>query len=75
MHDTTEEWKYLTKNFNDVSAEVIIDKALLRLDIYILAIIYLEKEANYFTKVPEDDKKMNKVAKKIFNLEEKVKKK
>lgn len=75
MHDTTEDWKYLTKNFNDVSAEVIIGKALLRLDIYILAIIYLEKEANYFTKVPENDKEMNKVTKKIFNLEEEVKKK
>ena len=36
-HDTTQDWEYLAKNLDGVSAELIEDKALLRLDMHISA--------------------------------------
>lgn len=47
------------KNFNDISTEVIVDMTLLRLDIYILAIGYLEESASCFNKVIGDNKETN----------------
>lgn len=73
MHNTTQNQEYMVKNFNDISAKVIADNALLRLGIYILAIGYLEKRVPHFTKVIEDDKETNEKAKTISNLEEEIK--
>lgn len=65
MYDTTPGWEYLIKNFNKISTEIIADKALLRLDIYILTMRYLEKGALCFTKVTQNDKESNKEAKTV----------
>ena len=41
-HDSTQDWEYLAKNLDGISAELIEDEALLRLDMHISAIGYLE---------------------------------
>ena len=53
--------------------EVTADKALLRLDIYILTVEHLEKWVFYFIKITRDDKKTNEEAETVFDLEEKIK--
>ena len=54
-HDTTQDWENLAKNLDGVSAELIEDEALLRLDMHISATGYLEKEAPRFTEVTGDE--------------------
>ena len=54
-YDTTQDWEYLTKNLNGVSAELMQDEALLRLDKHISATGYQEKIASRFTKVTGDE--------------------
>lgn len=73
MYDMTENQKYLAKNINSGSAEVICVEALLKLGIYISATKYWEEEVFCFNKVTEDDKKMNEEAETVSNLEEKIK--
>lgn len=60
------------KNFNDVSAEVITDKVLLKLGIHILATEYLEDEVFCFTKVTLDNKKTNEEAETFSNSKKKL---
>lgn len=55
-YDTTQVEKFLAKNFDGISTELITDNALLRLGIYILAIRYLKEGLFYFTEVIGDDK-------------------
>lgn len=67
----------MVKNLNGVCIKLIKNKALLRLNMYILATKYLEKGAICFTKVIKDDEKIIEDSKKIetiFNLEKKTKK-
>ena len=73
MHNTTKDWEYLAKNFNCISAEVITDKALLRLRIHILATEYLEKGAFCLIKVIREKEEINKEAKMVPNSEKEVK--
>ena len=54
-HDTTQDWENLAKNLDDVSAELIEDEALLRLDMHISANGYLEEGAPCFTEVTGDE--------------------
>lgn len=49
------------KNFNDIIIEVITDKVLLKLGIYILATKYLKKGISYFTKVTGDNEEINEI--------------
>lgn len=68
----------MAKNFNGVSTELIDNKTLLRLNIYILATKYLEKKASYFTKATKDNKKANEDSKEVemvSNSEKEIKKK
>lgn len=58
-HDIFHDLEYLAKSFNGVSAKVITNEALMRLNIYILAKRYLEKGSSHFTKLIGDDKEMN----------------
>lgn len=58
--------------------ELINDEILLRLNIYILAIKYLEKRALHFTKITGDNEKTNRNNREVetvSNSEEKIKKK
>ena len=58
--------------------ELIEDKTLLRLNMYILATRYLEKGAYCIVEVTKDNKKANedgRKAKTVSNLEEETKKK
>ena len=54
-HDITPDWENLAKNLDGVSAELIEDEALLRLDMHISATEYLEEGAPRFTKVTGDE--------------------
>lgn len=54
-HDTSQDWEYLAKNYNNFTTTLIPDKTLLRLGFHILSIGYLEDRAPCFTKVTEDD--------------------
>lgn len=73
MYNTTKDWKYLAKDFNSISVEVIANKTLLRLSIYILAIGYLEKKIFCFIKIIGNNKKLNKDAEIVSDSEEKIK--
>lgn len=73
MYNTTKNWKYLVTNFNGINVEVIADKALLRLSIYILAMRYLKKKTFCFIKIIEDDKELNKYAKIVSDSKEEIK--
>lgn len=73
MYDTTQDWKYLAKNFNSTSANLIINEVLLRLGIHILAMGYLKKKALYFTKVTKNNKEINKKVKTVFNSKKRSK--
>lgn len=53
--------------------KIITNKAVLRLDIYILATKYLKIEAFGFIKVIGYDEKTNKGAKIVFNLKKEIK--
>ena len=53
-HDTTQDWENLAKNLDGVSAELIEDEALLRLDMHISANGYLEEGAPRFNEVTGD---------------------
>lgn len=57
--------------------ELINDEILLKLNIYILAIKYLEKRALHFTKITGDNEKTNRDnrVETVSNSEEKIKKK
>lgn len=72
MHDTIQDWEYLIKNFNDVNTEVIIEKILLKPGIYILAIGYFEERTLLFTKVIENNKKINEKIEIVFDLKKKL---
>lgn len=48
-------WKFLIRNFDDVSDVLIADRDLLKLDIYILAPSYLGEGRPHFTKKLEDN--------------------
>lgn len=63
----------MAKNFNIISIEVIANKALLRLGIYILATRYLDKEAFWFIKVIGDNKETNKEAETVFDSKKMIK--
>ena len=64
-HNTTQDWKFLAKNFDGISNELIADGDLSKLDIHILALGYLEKGRSRFIEVTEDDnKELDKDAKK-----------
>ena len=54
-HDTIQDWEYLAKNLDGVSAELIEDETLLRLDMHISATGYLEKGAPCFTEVTGEE--------------------
>ncbi len=54
--DTTQDWEFLAKNFDQVSNELIAEADLLRLDIYISAPGYLEEGRPRFTEVMEEYK-------------------
>ena len=54
-HDTTQDLQYLTKNLDGVSAELIEDNALLRLDMHISTTGYLKEGAPCFTKATGDE--------------------
>ena len=76
-HDTTQDWEYLAKNLDGVSTELIEDEALLRLDMHISAIGYLEEGAPRFTKVTGDKEMIEDggEAETVFNSKEENKKK
>lgn len=50
-----QDWKFLAKNFDDVSNELIADGDLSRLNIYISAPDYLEEARPRFIEVTEND--------------------
>lgn len=54
-YDTNKDWEFLAKNFDCVGAELITDKALLSLGIYIMAIEYLEDGHPRFTEVTRNN--------------------
>lgn len=54
-HDTSQDWKYLAKNYNNLITALISDKTLLRLGLHILSTEYLEDGAPHFTKVTKHD--------------------
>ena len=77
-HDTTQDWEYLAKYLDGVSTKLIEDKALLRLNIYILATGYLEERAPHFTEVTGNDEETNEdggEVETVSNSEKKTKKK
>lgn len=66
------------KNLDSVSTKLIKDKALLRLNMHILAIRYLKKKVFRFTEVTGDNEKIiedSGKAETIFNSKEEIKKK
>ena len=76
-HDTTQDWENLAKNLDGVSAELIEDEALLRLDMHISATGYLEEGAPRFTEVTGDEEMIEDggEAETVSNSEEENKKK
>ena len=76
-HDTTQDWENLAKNLDGVSAELIEDEALLRLDMHISTTGYLEEGAPRFTEVTGDEKMIEDggEAETVSDSEEKNKKK
>ena len=50
-HDTSQNWEYLAKNYNNLTTGLILNEILLRVDIYILSIRYLENGVFRLTKV------------------------
>lgn len=67
----------MTKNSNGVGLKLIIDKTLLKFNIYILALGYLKKRAFCFTKIIRKYEKINKNSEKlkmVYNSKKKAKK-
>lgn len=56
-HDSSYDWEYLAKNFDIISDDPIAENNLLKLNLYISALGYLEDRPSYFTKVIEDEDK------------------
>lgn len=50
-----QDWKFLAKNFDDVSNEIIARENLLRLDVYILVSVYLKEGKPHFIKIIEEN--------------------
>ena len=76
-HDTIQDWEYLAKNLDGVSAELIEDEALLRLDMHISTTGYLEQGAPRFTEVTGDEEMIedSREAEMVSDSEEENKKK
>ena len=76
-HNTTQDWEYLAKNLDGISTELFKNKALLRLNIHILATGYFEKRTSCFTKVIGDNEETNEdgeEAEMVSNSEKKTQK-
>ena len=73
MYDITQDWESLAKNFNSITAEVVVNKILLKLVIYISVMRYLNKRAFYFTKITKNNKQMDKEVEIIANSKEEIK--
>lgn len=54
-HNTTQDWEFFAKNFDDVTNELIANGNLLRLDIHISALGNLEERRPCFIKVTKDN--------------------
>ena len=54
-HDTSQNWEYLAKNYENLITALIPDESLLRLGLHISSMGYLEDGAPRFTKVTEHD--------------------
>lgn len=52
-----QDWKFLSKNFDDISDELIANKDLLRLNIHISMPGYLKERRPCFIKITEDNNK------------------
>ena len=52
-HDTSQDWEYLAKNYNNLTTALIPDKTLLRLSVHILSTGYLENFVFCFIEVTE----------------------
>ena len=56
-HNSSYNWEYLAKNFNIISDNPIAKNNLLKLNLHISALGYLEDGTSRFTKVIEDEDK------------------
>ena len=54
-HDTSQDWEYLAKNYENLTTTLIPDETLLRLGLHISSTGYLEDGAPRFTEVIEHD--------------------
>ena len=54
-HYTSQDWKYLVKNYKILITTLISDESLLRLGLYILSTEYLEDGAPHFTEITQYD--------------------
>ena len=66
-------WELLAKSYNDISNELIDNAKLLWLNLYILALKYLEKGASRFTELlieDEGEEKDDQAELQVFNLKE-----
>lgn len=74
-----QDWEFLAKNFDNVNNKLIADRDLSRLNIYILALGYLEERKPRFIEVTEENnKEVNQDAKEkpmISNSKEEILKK
>ena len=52
-HDTSQDWEYLAKNYENLTTALISNETLLRLDLHISSTGYLEDRALCFTEVIE----------------------
>ena len=52
-HDTSQDWEYLAKNYENLTTAPILDEILLRLGLHISSTGYLEDGAPRFTEVTE----------------------
>lgn len=53
-HDTSQNWEYLAKNYDNLTTTLIFDETLLKLGVHILSTGYL-KDGTRFTKVTKHD--------------------
>lgn len=54
--DTTQDWEFFAKNFDQVNNKLIAEADLLKLDIYISVPSYLEERKPCFTEIMEEYK-------------------
>ncbi len=52
--NSTQDWEFFAKNFDQVSNELIAEADLLKLDIYISALGYLEEGRSRFSEITEE---------------------